>query len=300
MGFWSSESSKKTTFGRSIASANILLDEQTDNKKILKMKNTVWNKIINTNQFDQFSDTEYVRWLEIYKDSLHAHASLNPVSIEQRMALIEILNAEIIQNDKKEINDFKIKKIKKHFERLDLKSSEARKIFENYSSDLFIILKNPPKALLDYYTKNKSEKMNKSLLGVLQEDMLLIGLKGLHYRIPEKDNSQNFIHGVALVKEMFHHEKWQNVMTDENLEWFKSLNLPDALVENILVGGLNEHDHDVITHLKNNNMIDQYERFRKVFRPLSHLFGTYYYYEKFHKTDASDFNQMAFLIKDLN
>jgi hypothetical protein len=300
MSFWSSENSIKTSSGRSVASANILQGERTDNKEILKMKNTVWNKIINANQFDRFSDTEYVRWLEIYKDSLHAHASLNPVSIEQRMALIEILNAEIIQNDKKEINDFKIEKIKKHFDKFELRSIDASKELQNYSSDLFIILKNPPKALLNYHTKNKSEKMNKSLIGVLQEDMLLIGLKGLHYRIPEKDNAQNFIHAVVMVKELFHHERWQNVMTDENLEWFKSLNLPDALIENILVSGLNDHDHDVITHLKNNNMIDQYERFRKVFRPLSHLVGTYYYYDKFHKTDASDFNQLALLIKDLN
>lgn len=264
------------------------------------MKNMVWNKIISTDQFDKFSDSEYVRWLEIYKDSLHTHTHLNPVSIEQRMALIEILNNELIQNDKKEINENKIKKVKKHFEKLDLKSSDALKKVEAFSSDLFIILKNPPKILLNYYTANKSEKMNKSLLGVLQEDMLLIGLKGLHYRIPEKDSAQNFIHGIAIVKEMFQQEKWQNIMSAENLEWFQSLNLPETLIENILVDGLNDHDHDIITHLKNNNMIDHYERFRKVFRPLSHLVGTYYYYEKFHKTEASDFNHLTTLIKDLN
>jgi hypothetical protein len=264
------------------------------------MKNNVWNKIINTNQFDSMSDNEYVRWLEIYKDSIHSQASLNPVSIEQRMALIEILNAELIQNDKKESSDIKLKKLKKHFEKMDLKSSEIKNIFENYSSDLFIILKNPPKTLLNYFTANKSEKMNKSLVSVYQEDMLLIGIKGLLYRVPEKEAAQSLIHATALVKDMLNHEKWQNIMNAENLEWFKALNLPDELIEGILIDGLNTHDHDVIAHLKNNNKIDQYERFRKVFKPLSCLFGTYYYYEKFRKTTSSDFDDLASLIKELN
>lgn len=268
-----------------------------DRKSVLKLKNETWNKVITNQSFNQFNDDEYVRWLELYKDSQHHPEVLNPVSIEQKMALIEILNAELIQNESEKSNLAKMDKIKKHVAKFNKKSLAHSDALADFSSDFFIILKNPPKNLLSYFTANKSKKMNDALMKVLQEDMLLIGLKGILYRVPSKDNDQRLMKAEQLIKDLFQSGDWQQGLSEKNRDWLFGLNLPDEMLIGILVDGLNEHDQDLIFHLKERNMIDQYERFRKVFRSLSFLSGTYMYYESLPHKEALDFNLFCDILR---
>lgn len=266
--------------------------KETDNaEKILKFKNTIWNKIINVSEFDNFNDIEYVRWMEIYKDAKNDLSDVNPVSIEQKLALIEVINGRLfprsiptnanISDDVQKLSALKLKKLKTHLKGFDLKSKLSREDLNSFASDLLIILKGPPISLLDYFTTNKSKRMNNRLMRIVQEDMLLLGLKGMVDRIPEKDSYTRIEKFKYKVNNFFKYKIWKYMVIPYDLPWIERVSIPDELLEKIMIDGLDAHDQELIAFLKKQNMIDHYERFRKVYRPVAFSLGFYFYYEKF-------------------
>jgi hypothetical protein len=289
VGMWSLNSKPS----RFIASTSgIEIDVRSDNKTLTKIKNNTWNKVIRAREFDHFNDNEYVKWIALYKDHSNLE-TVNPVTIEQKMALIEILNGSLLQNENQKNNDLKIRKIKSHFKKFTTDSE-----LKSFSSDLFLILKNPTASLLNYFSHSTTKEMKSSLVNALEEDMLSIGLKGLVARIPEKEVHAS--HPEMLVKENISAFDWSKFISEENYQWFKGLDLSQDLIEDILVDGLNEHDQELIVHLKNKDMSDQYEKFRRVFRPVSFLFGTYFYYERFSGVKSKKIEDCAALIRQIN
>lgn len=69
-----------------------------------------------------------------------------------------------------------------------------------------------------------------------------------------------------------------------DLPWMEKVNIPDELLEKIMMDGLHVHDQELIAHLQKQNMIDHYERFRKVYKPIAFSIGFYFYYEKYNST----------------
>ena len=53
-----------------------------------------------------------------------------------------------------------------------------------------------------------------------------------------------------------------------DLPWLEKVNIPEALLENIMINGLESHDKELIAYFQKQNMIDHYERFRKVYKPI--------------------------------
>lgn len=262
-----------------------------ESEKLFKMKNTIWNKVVSTSDFNNFNDQEYFRWLEIYKDSSNELAKLNPVTIEQKMALVEVINAKIIPTalnaeksltaEAQKLNLLKLKKLQSHMKSFDLSSKLVRSDLEGFAADLMIILKGPPVTLLDYFTVNKTKRMNERLMRMIQEDMLLIGLKGMVDRIPEKESYTRLERGKYLVKRFFQYKIWKYLVVPYDLPWIEKVKIPDALMEKILVDGLDTHDQELIALLNKQGMIDHYERFRKVYKPIAFSVGFYFYFDKF-------------------
>ncbi len=272
-----------------------------NHEKIYKLKNNIWNKIISTHDFENFSDKEYFRWMEIYKDAKNDLSNVNPVSIEQKMALIEVINGRLIPTalhaeknlsvDVQKLNALKLRKLQMHMRDFDLSSKLTRDDLDSFAADLLIILKGPPAGLLDYFTKNKTKRMNERLMRIVQEDMLLIGLKGMVERIPEKDSYTHLERGKYIVKRFFQYKIWKYLVLPYDLPWIERVSIPEELLEKILVDGLDAHDQELIAYLKKQNMIDHYERFRKVYKPMAFSVGFYFYYDKFSGNGKLDENQ---------
>lgn len=283
-------------------------------EKVYKFRNTIWNKILSASEFEHFNDQNYFRWLEIYKDSTVNLYDLNPVSIEQKMAMIEVINARSIpkifnaqntlSHDVEKLSARKLQKLQLHMKNFDLSSKISREHLESFVTDLMIILKGPPVSLLDYFTQNKTKRMNERLTRMIQEDVLLMGLKGMVERIPEKDSYTRLERGKYHVKHFLQYKIWKYLILPYDLPWFEKIQIPDELLEKILIDGLLAHDQELITHLKKQNMIDHYERFRKVYKPIAFSIGFYFYYDRFSDKMKGSINddqveQKEKLIKEL-
>lgn len=270
-------------------------------ERLFKFKNNIWNKVMGPHDFENFKDQEYFRWMEIYKDGNAELSSFNPVSIEQKMALIEVINQRLIHTpfyaqknlteEAQKLNLYKLRKLQSHMKNFDMTSNMTREDLHNFAADLMIILKGPPISLMDYFTNNKTAKMNARLIRMVQEDILLMGLKGMLDRIPEKNSYTSLERGRYIVKRFFQHKMWKYMALPYDLPWFEKVKIPDELLENIMTNGLEAHDQELIAHLKKQNMIDHYERFRKAYKPIAFSIGFYFYYEKYNnafKTKAAE------------
>ncbi len=231
--------------------------------------------------------------MEIYKDSIGPLSSINPIKIEQKMALIEVINKRLLHSvyltDKNQteeglkLNSYKLAKLQNHMENFDVSIQPSQNDIHNFASDLTIMLKNPPASLMDYFINNKTAKMNVSLIKMLQEDLLLIGLKGVIDRIPDKNHETDFKQAKLIIKTYFQHKIWKSSILSYDLPWLEKVNIPESMLEKIIINGLESHDQELITYFKNQNMIDHYERFRKVFKPIAFSATFYFYFEK-HQT----------------
>ena len=267
------------------ASADLALE------KVYKFRTSIWNKIISTKEFESFNDIEYFRSMAIYKDAKRDLSNVNPVSIEQKMALIEVINGRLIPTamnaeknlsaEVQKLNALKLRKLQTRMRSFDLSSKLTRDDLEDFSSELMLILKGPPATLLDYFTKNKTKRMNERLMRMVQEDILLMGLKGMVERIPEKQSYSSLERGKYIVKRFFQYKIWKYLVIPYDLPWFERVKIPEELLEKIIVDGLDAHEQELIAHLKKQNMIDHYERFRKVYKPIAFAVGFYFYYDKF-------------------
>lgn len=262
-----------------------------------RFKNSIWNKILMVREFEHFDENEYFRLLEIYKDSSGSENKLmamNPVSIEQKLALIEAIQLKFshfeklpsVQDEIQNLNSYKLKKLERLMKSFDLNSKVTRENIEAFSSEFFLILKGPPLSLLDYFTKNKTARMNERMLRVLQEDMLIRGLKGTLERIPLRANYTATESARHYIKKVMKYKAWRILVLPYDLPWVDRIKISDELLEGILVDGLNKHDHELVAELKRQNLIDHYERFRKVYRPVAYGVGFYFYYQKFQELMA--------------
>ena len=272
------------------AKAQLKNKEISDKQKLLKLKNSIWNKIISVNDFDNFNENEYFRWMEMYKDAKSDLTDVNPVSIEQKLALIEVINSRIFPKNTfipnkfsdniEKLSALKLRKLQTHLSNFDLTSKLSRDDLNNFASDFLIILKGPPSSLLDYFTNNKTQRMNERLMRIVQEDMLLKGLRGMVDRIPEKESYTRLEHYKHSVDNFFKLKIWKYLVVPYDLPWIDRVNIPDELLKKIMIDGLEAHDQELIVYLKKQNMIDHYERFRKVYKPMAFALGFYFYYEK--------------------
>lgn len=282
----------KQMISRNVSSQLVVVPEE---EKLFKLKNNIWNRIISTKDFDHFDDREYFRWLEIYKDPSPDFSKLNPVTIEQKMALIEVINARLLPTkyyseksltaEAQNLNAMKLKKLQRHLNGLDLSSKLTRTHLDDFASDLMIILKGPPVSLLDYFTKDKSKRMQERLMRMVQEDMLLMGLKGQVERIPEKTYYNRLEEGKHLTKKFFQYKIWKYFVLPYDLPWLERVRIPDELMEKIMIDGLEAHNTELIALLKDQNMIDHYERLRKAWKPMAFSLGFAFYYYRFNSDE---------------
>lgn len=264
-----------------------------------RFKNSIWREILSVKDFENFNEIEYFRLLEIYKDKGVTQKnlmSLNPTTIEQKLALIEAIQSKYnyflktptVREEIENLNAFKLKKLERLMRNFDLSSKISRNHLEEFSSDFFLLLKGPPISLLDYFTKNKTRRMNERMFRVLEEDLLIRGLSGTLERIPEKTTYKSSEEAKSYLKNIMNYKVWRYLVLPYDLPWVDQVKISDELLEKILLDGLSKHESELISELKRQNLIDHYERFRKVYRPVAFGVGFYYYYQKYQNELAAE------------
>ncbi len=187
------------------------------------------------------------------------------------------------QDEIENLNVFKLRKLQYLMKNFDLSNKITRENLDEFSSDFFLILKGPPVSLLDLFTKDKTALMNKRMQRVLEEDLLVRGLKGSLLRIPEKEDYTRIENARYYIKKVMKFKLWRYLVLPYDLPWIDQVKVSDDLLEKILMDGLNAHESELIRELKNQNAIDHYYRFRKVYRPVAFGVGFYYFYDKYKK-----------------
>jgi hypothetical protein len=261
--------------------------------KHYRFKTTIWNKILTAREFESFDSNEYFRLLEIYKDSRQTAdlLSMNPVSIEQKLALIESIQIRYsyfkklpgVQEDIENLNVYKLKKLEKLLKKFDLSKKLTRESLNEFAADFFLIVKGPPPSLLEYFMMNKTEKMNQRMFRLLEEDMLIRGLKNTIERIPERNFQGNSEKAAFYIHRVMKYKAWRYLVIPYDLPWIDRVKISDQLLGKIFLDGLDAHQSELILELKNQNAIDLYEQFRKVYRPVAFGVGFYFYYSKYQK-----------------
>lgn len=254
---------------------------------------TLWNKILGSKDFETFDENEYFRLLEIYKDERQTGNLLSPrpSGIEGKLALIEAIHLRMgnsfshpaIMSEIENLNAYKLRKLQKLLKNFDLSKKLTRNHLEEFSAEFFLILKGPPVSVFDTLSRNKTKKMEERLFRVLQEDLLIKGLKGTLERIPESESVSRLDSARLFVKKVMKHKAWRLLALPYDLPWIDRVKISDELLEKILLDGLDAHHSDLIVELKRQNAIDHYDRFRKVYRPVAFGVGFTYYYTTYQK-----------------
>lgn len=261
------------------------------NKKILalrdfQIKNNLWNKVLGAKDFEQFDEATYFRTLEIYSNEKD-FSLITPTSIEEKMALIEVIQNRYayyigVPSLREELSTLNIKQMKKLIslmKKFDPTSQVTREDLENFSSELFIILKGPPVNLLEYFTENKTALMSKRLYRVVQEELLLKGLKNIINQFPEKVRYSYLEKAKLHINRIARYKLWRYTTLPLDLPFIDQVKLPDELLEKILLDGIDAHDEELIGIFRQNNMIDNYERFRKVYRTAAFATAFTFFYQ---------------------
>jgi hypothetical protein len=217
---------------------------------------------------------------------------ITPTTIEEKMALIEVIQNNYayfigvpsLKAELASINSKKMKKIFKLFKNFDPSSKVTREDLQNFSSELFILLKGPPVSLLDYFTENKTQRMGRRLYRVIQEEFLVQGLKNIILQFPEKEQYTMIENAKIFIGRVTRNKLWQLTSLPLDLPFINRLDLPSELLEKILLDGIEPHSTALLAHFKKQNMLDHYERFRTAYRTVAFgAFFIYFYHESKHK-----------------
>jgi hypothetical protein len=177
----------------------------------------------------------------------------------------------------------------------------TREDLQNFSSELFILLKGPPVSLLDYFTENKTQRMGRRLYRVIQEEFLVKGLKNIILQFPEREQYTMIENAKIFIGRVTRNKLWQLTSLPLDLPFINRLDLPSELLEKILLDGIEPHSTALLAHFKKQNMLDNYERFRTAYRTVAFgAFFIYFYHESKHKLyeqrkEAEEENKKKFL-----
>jgi Na+/H+ antiporter NhaB len=193
------------------------------------------------------------------------------------MALIEVIqnryayfiSVPSLQSELATLNSKQLKKIITLVNSFDPQNKISRKNIEAFATELFIIQKGPPVSLLEYFTKNKTELMNKRMSRIVQEELLIKGLKNIINQFPEKTRYSFMENAKFHISKIVRSKVWRLAALPFDLPFIDQIRIPDELLEKILLDGIDVHSDELLALFRQQNMIDNYERFRKAYRTIA-------------------------------
>lgn len=281
------QSSMKAFLTKSSLAPQALTRQELNFKNLDQMKKSVWKKINGPRDLTSFNDQEYLKWVATYKNQDQEIFNLNPKTIEQKMAILEVINHKLgllYQNKLSNLTDEiellslrRLKRLEKHLKKLDLSSRVYTEDLEEYTRELFLIVKGPPLPMDNYFSKDKLQ-ISRRILRMVEEDLFRMGLKGFIARIPEKTAYSNMEKAKLFIHKALKYKITQIYFLPYKLPPSKIIKIPDALLEKILLNGLDAHEVELISFFKKQNRLDHYDNFKKLYTPIAYSLGIYYYY----------------------
>lgn len=255
--------------------------------KAKTLKGAMWEKLLDPHEFHQFDNIKYANAIKHYSKTQKNLEVVNPKTIEEKLAFIEVLSSKLATDDFKNImklsaeienlSALRLKRMQKLLTKLDLSSKLSTYNIEIFTREFMLILKGPPKKIEDYLLKSNL-KMHSRLTRMVQEDIFRIGLEDMIKRIPAKDNYTKIQNLRHMINKLFEYKIVQLYFLPYYLPKVKAPRIPDELVKKILLEGLDKHESELIAIYKKQNRIDDYENFKKIYTPIAYSIGIFYYY----------------------
>lgn len=250
-------------------------------------KNNLWNKILTAKDFEQFDEAVYFRTLDLYANEKDI-TLITPTTIEEKIALIEViqnryayfLGVPSLQDELATLNAKQLHKLLKLISKFDPTSQITREDLESFSSEIFLIMKGPPVELFEYFTQNTSTLMNKRLYRVVQEELLIKGLSSVINQFPEKSRYSLKEKARLHINRVIRNKLWRFASLPLDLPFIDHVKISDELLEKILMDGIDHHAEELISLFRKNQMIDNYERFRKAYRTIAFATAFTYFYNE--------------------
>lgn len=254
-----------------------------DNKNHLDIKNNIWKNILKTNNFSNFNFNNYKDALSYYNENIGSTNSLKiPKSTEEKMAFLESvtyhpkeMNGHSIIDQTETLSELKLLKLKKLLKALHLNSKLTRNEINRFSQELYFTLKGAPVSFLDYFEGNRVTPDDR-FLRILQEEFLSYGLKKISNKIAEKENYSSFENLKYFIQNMLSEKNFPDFIKKFNFLWKRQVNLPNELLESILINGFDKHKLEITQLLSEQNKLDHLERIKSALQSISTAIGIAY------------------------
>lgn len=241
------------------------------------LKTTLWQRLLNGKALNNFSVDKYKQSLsQLLAGEKAATDQELWQSVEGKLALIEFLN--ITSKNSLNIDDmlsrlenlqaFSQRKMMKMVDvRLDSNSFLSNQFLDQFGQDFFLLLRGAKVSTLDYLTMNSDARAKKQLGGLMQEELLTYGLKGVlsQMGVPEatiKDRIVTIAHkvlrvglGIADVATLSLPEREPVQMSEE-------------LMTKVLLDGADAHQAEIDQALAPQLGKNRYEVARRWLRPV--------------------------------
>jgi hypothetical protein len=251
------------------------------------LTSTLWQRLINGKALSDFS-------VEKYKQDLGAllsgekHITDQEIwqSTEGKLALIEFLNvtsgnalkADDILTRLENLKAFSQRSLMKMINaKLDANSALSVANLDQWSHDFFLLLRGANVRTLDYLTMNSSDRMQKQLGGLLQEELLSFGLKGVlgEMGLPEATIKDRVM---IIVQKLMQSSSFVRSMLAFRLPEAKPVQISAPLLTKVLIDGADAHKAELEAELAPQIGRNRYEVARRWIGPMLLTASVFYFY----------------------
>jgi hypothetical protein len=252
------------------------------------LQTSLWQRWINGKQLKNFSADQYKQNLQklLTGETTTSDQELWSSS-EGKLALIEFLN--ITSSDSLKVGDmmtrlenmqaFRQRTLMKLVDqKLNANSAVSREFLDQWSRDLFLALRGANVRVLDYIKMKSDARLQKQMSGLVQEELLAFGLKGVLAELPLtqvslKDRATILVRKV-MAAPLF---KWTSLML-LRLPEGKQIQLSDELMAKILIDGAEAHKTEIEKEFAPQIGRNRYEVARKIIGPMMAVATMAYFY----------------------
>ena len=249
---------------------------------------SLWQRWINGKQLKNFSAEKYKQNLQklLTGEAVTSDQGLWSSS-EGKLALIEFLN--ITSSDSLKVSDMMTRLenmqafrqrtfMKLVDQKLNASSAVSREFLDQFSHDLFLALRGANIRVLDYITMKSESRLQKQMSGLVQEELLAFGLKGMLAEMPLthvglKDRATILVRKIMAVP-LFKLTSLVLLRLPEG----RQIQLSDQLMTKILLDGADAHQAEIEKEFAPQIGRNRYEVARKIIGPMMAVATMAYFY----------------------
>lgn len=254
-------------------------------KEILQYqkREKIWYEFNDIHELQKFKILKYKQAHAFYTKNIDKATLKNPDSLEERIALIEVLTAKLshlpnAQQSLKELNLKQIKRLNSLLKKYDFSHPLYRNKMRDFTAEFYAILYGSPKPIKELL-RTSNVNYETRVIRLLQENLMANGLEGLIQKIPVEQNIKNIHKARLFIEQLFKYRIIQlAAFLPYYLPSFSPIVIEEKLLKKMLLEGIDKHEKELKAVFKKQNRIDDYDSFRKIYTPIAYSIGIYVYY----------------------